>query len=417
VLNCEAHAKFVIGIRQNVDRQTSNAQLGSPHMAGLRAKRSDLRRTKISGNLSQERASGRISLGNGSFRSLAIPCNLQLVALGFRLGSLSVRGTDLGAVSYLDRYPLLRSRDSEFARDRLFSAYGADRFGKQGHEFGIQANFARLNSIGLAFCAYDGAASLSFPESQILRQFFSIQGAAGFRTKGNSRPLEAWSPIISGDARLDLDFAPGYRQLVLRIDVPAISRLLNSLLGDDCGMTLRFASGDADPAVMTQMRHDVFRFAEELERFGQDYSPIAIAELERALMVRILLAHRHNFSDRLQRSAPRTNRSVVDIVESYIEAHWDEPLDLQVIAEVANVSLRTVFREFAESGRGSPGQFARRVRLHRAAELLRRPDAQTSVLAVAFKCGFRNLGRFASEYRQAIGELPSETLKNSRRRQ
>ena len=90
---------------------------------------------------------------------------------------------------------------------------------------------------------------------------------------------------------------------------------------------------------------------------------------------------------------------------------------LAVEAEVANVSLRTVFREFAESGRGSPGQFARRVRLHRAAELLRRPDAQTSVLAVAFKCEFRNLGRFASEYRQEIGELPSETLKNSRRRQ
>ncbi|WP_128928914.1 helix-turn-helix transcriptional regulator [Bradyrhizobium guangxiense] len=323
----------------------------------------------------------------------------------------------MGAVSYLDRYPLLRSRDSEFARDRLFSAYGADRFGKRGHEFGIQANFARLNSIGLAFCAYDGAASLSFPESQILRQFFSIQGTAGFKTQGNSRPLEAWRPIISGDARLDLDFAPGYRQLVLRIDVPAITRLLNNLLGDDCGVTLRFASDEADPLVMKQVRHDVFRFAEELERFGQDYSPIAIAELERALMVRILLAHRHNFSDRLQRSAPRAHRAVVDIVESYIEAHWDEPLDLERIAEVANVSVRTVFREFSESGRGSPGQFARRVRLYRAAELLRRPDAQTSVLAVAFKCGFRNLGRFASEYRLAIGELPSETLKNARRRQ
>lgn len=323
----------------------------------------------------------------------------------------------MGAVSYLDRYPLLRSRDSEFARDRLFTAYGADRFGKHGDEFGIQANFVRLNSIGLAFCAYEGAASLSFPESQIFRQFFSIRGAAGFSTNGNSRPLEAWSPIISGDARLDLDFAPGYRQLVLRLDAPAMSRLLSSLLGDDSGMTLRFVSGEADPAVMAHMRHDVFRFAGELEKFGQDYSPIAIAELERALMVRMLLAHRHNYSDRLQRSAPRANRTVVDVVESYIEAHWDEPLDLGRIAEVANVSVRTVFREFSDAGRGSPGQFARRVRLDRAAELLRRPDEQTSVLAVAFKCGFRNLGRFASEYRMAVGELPSETLKNARRSQ
>ena len=323
----------------------------------------------------------------------------------------------MGTVTYLDRYALIRSRDSDFARDRLFAVYGADRFDKHDDEFGIEANFARLSSIGVAFCAYEGAASLSFPESDILRQLFSIQGSAGFRTKGNSQPIEAWSPIIPGDARLDLDFAPGYRQLVLRMDAGALERLLQCILGDDSDMTLRFIAGEASPAVMTHVRQEVFRFAEELDRFGQDYSPIAIAELERALMVRILLAHRHNFSNRLQRSAPGANRSVIDIVESYIEAHWNEPLDLERIAEVANVSVRTIFREFSDAGRGSPGQFVRRVRLQRAAELLRRPDEQTSVLAIAFKCGFHNLGRFASEYRQAIGELPSETLKNARRRQ
>lgn len=323
----------------------------------------------------------------------------------------------MGAISYLDRYHLLRTRDSEFARDRLFAAYGADRFETSDRDFGIQANLARLNAMSLAFCAYDGAASLSFPESQILRQFFSIQGAAGFSTSGGNRAIDAWTPIIPGGARLDLAFSPGYRQLVLRLDAIALERLLKSMIGDDSGMKLRFIPGDADPAVMTQVRHDVFRFAEELERFGQEYSPVAIAELERSLMVRILLAHRHNFSDRLQRSAPGANRSVVDIVEAFIEAHWDEPLDLQEIAGVANVSLRTVFREFSERGRGSPGQFARRIRLQRAAELLRRPDEQTSVLAVAFRCGFRNLGRFASEYRQVTGELPSDTLKNARRRQ
>lgn len=323
----------------------------------------------------------------------------------------------MGAVSYLDRYSLIRSRDSEFARHHLFAAYGADRFETHDRAFGIQANLARLSSIGLAFCAYDGAASLSFPESQILRQFFSIQGAAGFRTNGHGQPIGAWSPMIRGDARLDLDFAPGYRQLVLRMDAAPLERLAKSLVGDDSSTKLRFVDGKADSAMMAQVRQDVFRFAEELERFGQDYKPIAIAELERALMVRILLAHPHSFTDRLRRAPPGANRTVVDIVESYVAAHWDEPLDLEKIAEIANVSVRTVFREFADAGRGSPGQFARRIRLDRAAELLRRPDEQTSVLAVAFKCGFQNLGRFASEYRRAVGELPSETLRNARRRQ
>ncbi|MBC9883799.1 AraC family transcriptional regulator [Bradyrhizobium sp. INPA01-394B] len=322
----------------------------------------------------------------------------------------------MGAVSYLDRYPLLRSRDTEYARDRLFAEYGADRFETRGETFGVQANFARLSSIGIAFCAYDGQASLSFPESQIFRQFFSIEGHASFRTNADSEPIEAWSPIVAGDTRLHLNFEPGYRQLVVRLDTLATERLLKRMIGDDSDATLRFVASKPDPAVMTHVRHDVFRFAEELEKFGQEYSPIAIAELERALMVRMLLAHRHNFTERLHRSPPGANRTVVNIVESYIEAHWDQPLDLDMIAEIANVSVRTVFREFSDAGRGSPGQFARRVRLRRAAELLRRPDGQTSVLAVAFKCGFGNLGRFASEYRSEIGELPSETLRNARRK-
>ena len=65
-----------------------------------------------------------------------------------------------------------------------------------------------------------------------------------------------------------------------------------------------------------------------------------------------------------------------------------------------------MFREFALAGRGSPGQLAKRLRLQRAAEFLRRPEEKTTVTAVA-RCGFQNLGRFASDYAQLIGEWPS----------
>ncbi|BAL79196.1 AraC family transcriptional regulator [Bradyrhizobium cosmicum] len=319
-------------------------------------------------------------------------------------------------VSCLDRYPSFRSSDSAVARELLFSVYGADRFDSRDPNFGVRANFANLTSIGLAFCAYAGAASVSFPESNIVRQFFAIDGTASFRAKAASRPIAGWSPMIAGDSRLDLDFQAGYRQLVVRIDAGALERLLKSIIADDSDRRLSFVEDDSDPAVMALARQDVFRFAEELDRFGQNYSPTAIAELERSLMVRLLLAHRHNFSRQLHDAPPRAKRSVVDIVESYIEAHWDQPLDLEKIAAIANVGVRTVFREFAESGRGSPGLFARHVRLRKAAESLRHPDQHTCVLSVAFKCGFRNPGRFASEYRQVIGELPSQTLAAARRR-
>ena len=58
--------------------------------------------------------------------------------------------------------------------------------------------------------------------------------------------------------------------------------------------------------------------------------------------------------------------------------------------------------------------FVKRVRLERARQKLSSLDAETSVTAVAFECGFGNLGHFARDYHERFGERPSETLRRSR---
>jgi AraC-like DNA-binding protein len=252
-----------------------------------------------------------------------------------------------------------------------------------------------------------------FPEDGIVRQFFSIEGAAGFSTANASQPIGAWSPVIPGESRLRLDFTPRYKQLVLRLDGSLLERSMASLLGDTGDRKLVFSSDKPDSARMSFVRQDLFRLVDELDRFGPDYSPIAISEIERNLVFRFLLAHRHNFTDRLQQEPSSANRAVVDTVEAFIEANWDKPVDVEQLAELAGTSVRTMFRQFARAGRDSPAQFAKRIRLQKAAELLRIPDEKTTVTGVAFRCGFQNLGRFASEYARLIGELPSETLKRS----
>lgn len=320
----------------------------------------------------------------------------------------------MGGIRYLERYPVVHSRDSEFARDRLYAVYGATGFEARGGGFGIHANYARLTTIGLAFCSYDGDVSLSFPEADFVRQFFSIQGSAGITREGTTEPIGAWSPLLPAESRLRLDFETGYRQLVIRIDVLALERSLKSLLGEASDRRLIFAGDAPEPSQMSFLRREVFRLAEELEAFGADYSPVVMAELERSLILRYLLAHRHNFSDRLRSQPARANRAVVDLVEAFIEANWDKAIDADELARLANVSTRTMFREFALSGRGSPAQFAKRVRLQRAAEFLRQPDPFTTVTGVALRCGFANLGRFASDYARLVGELPSETLKRAK---
>lgn len=315
--------------------------------------------------------------------------------------------------TYLESYHAVHTRDSELARDRLYSVYGANGFEPRGGNFGIRANYARLAKLGLGFCAYDAPVSVSYPEAGFVRQFFSIEGKARFATSRISGSMGAWTAIVPGEAPLRLDFGENYRQLVLRIDMAALECTMKALAADTGDRPLVFADGDPNPSTMSFLRRQVFHLADELETFADHYSPLAMAELERDLIVRFLLAHEHNFSDLLRREPRSAGRKIVDRIETYIEANWNQPIDIEDIAAIANVSARTVFREFARAGKGSPAQFARRIRLQRAAEFLRAPAAGATVTAIALRCGFQNIGRFAAEYARLHGELPSETLRRA----
>jgi len=60
------------------------------------------------------------------------------------------------------------------------------------------------------------------------------------------------------------------------------------------------------------------------------------------------------------------------------------------------------------------GYGSKRVRLQVARDRLTRPGTGSSVTDIALDCGFVHLGRFSGQYRQAYGELPSETLARAR---
>jgi len=96
------------------------------------------------------------------------------------------------------------------------------------------------------------------------------------------------------------------------------------------------------------------------------------------------------------------------LAEDYIEANWDKPLELEVLAKITNISARSLFYYFRKWRSKTPMQYLKEVRLKHARQMLQQsPDA--SVATVAFACGFGNLGHFARDYKKAWGERPSET--------
>ena len=140
-----------------------------------------------------------------------------------------------------------------------------------------------------------------------------------------------------------------------------------------------------------------------------------LAEYEQLVMVTFLTANRHNFSHLLERPQPAPGPWQVRLVEEYIEANWKMPLSIESLAAVTGGSARSIFKAFKEARGVSPMAFVKRVRLTQARRMLQAPAEVTSVIDVAFQCGFLNPGHFARDYRLAFGELPSQTLRNIKR--
>jgi AraC-like DNA-binding protein len=104
------------------------------------------------------------------------------------------------------------------------------------------------------------------------------------------------------------------------------------------------------------------------------------------------------------------------MAEEIMHARSDEPLSMAAVARELGLGLRSLQLEFMEARAMGPRDVLLRMRLERARERLLADGPAETVTTIALDCGFAHLGRFPAAYRQAFGELPTETLARSRRR-
>lgn len=320
--------------------------------------------------------------------------------------------------AFLSNFPVLRTSNRELALERL-SPLGLSTLDTRRSEkaFGVHANHLQMTQLALSYCAYNNDVTLGFKEASFVRQIFSIDGvgryAAG-RQSGEIAP-GSWTPILPTSTPLKVEFKPGYRQLVLRIEFDALLRNLSALIGQEVSGNLVFDETEERQPAMNSLRRRVFQFASDFNERGIYFSELAAAEVERMVIMKFLMCHRHNYTHYLLREPLPATASAVRTVEEFIEANWEKPIDVPAMATVAGISARSLFRQFKQDRGYSPADFAKKVRLDRAREMLEHPAEGASVTQIALKCGFQNAGHFARDFRLAFGELPSETLRKSTR--
>lgn len=90
---------------------------------------------------------------------------------------------------------------------------------------------------------------------------------------------------------------------------------------------------------------------------------------------------------------------------TFIEAHLDQPLQLDDIAQHVHLSRFHFLRLFRKTLHETPHQYLTRRRLEKAKELL--ANSELSVTEICFAIGFESLGSFSSLFYKIVGWPPT----------
>jgi AraC-like DNA-binding protein len=93
-------------------------------------------------------------------------------------------------------------------------------------------------------------------------------------------------------------------------------------------------------------------------------------------------------------------------VISHLQTHYDEPVTLADLADMACVSQNTLLRHFKAATGTSPIRYVLQIRIDRARELLERTDLD--VTDIAFRVGFEDSNYFSRQFRRLTGHSPSD---------
>lgn len=220
------------------------------------------------------------------------------------------------------------------------------------------------------------------------------------------------SPRMQARMRLSSD----YRQLHVRFERYALERHLEQMLGRTVVAPIRFRMGmDLRVPAAASWARAVRLLVDDLdEPLGLAGAVDETNPFAGFLMTGLLLAQPHNYSDQLAERRHGAHRPTpVKRVVDLIEAHPEEDLSVERLAEEAGVSARSLQRHFRDHVGVSPRQYLQQVRLARVHADLRAavPGSGLTVADVALRWGFTHVPRFAGAYLERYGESPSTTLR------
>lgn len=318
----------------------------------------------------------------------------------------------------LRRFPVVSTTSVEEAREAVTDVYLPHALAAEDVPLRMELNAARQKRFTLGFLAYGAPAELRMPATGTTYHVNLTTAGQTFAERGDgtraSTAARASGLVLLPDQANTVRWTGDAEQLILKIPRSRLESHLADLIGRPVTGPVDFDFGFAtDSARGRSLLASVEFLARELDREGGiAETPLAREQLETFVLTQVLLAVRNPYTDLLEGHAARARRSRLQPVLNHMQTHADQPLTPGELARVGCMSVRTLHATFQHELGVSPMAHLRRLRLdHVRADLLRSPGSSTRISDVAVRWGFFHPSRFARQYQERFGELPSDTAR------
>jgi AraC-like DNA-binding protein len=317
----------------------------------------------------------------------------------------------------LARFPVISTTDVEEARDAVTRVYLPHDLSAEGPRLAMRLNAAPQKRFTLGFLAYGARTELQMPATETTYHInLTTRGETFAEREDGQRAVtraDASGVVLLPDQLNVVRWTEDAEQLILKIPRTRLESHLADLIGRPVDQPVDFGFGFDLTTPRGQALLAAVRFlAGELDRAGGITEvPLAREQLEAYVMTQLLLAARNPYTDLLSGAVDRVRASRLQPVLDHMQAHADQPLTPGELARVGCMSVRTLHATFRHELGVSPMAHLRRIRLDRVrVELLRSPNADVRIGDVAMRWGFYHPSRFAQQYQERFGELPSDTV-------
>jgi AraC-like DNA-binding protein len=222
--------------------------------------------------------------------------------------------------------------------------------------------------------------------------------------------------IYRGEPGTRLTASDLQSRLFVRLPTALLRRKLKALLDGQRVGSLAFEPvfDQTRGAGATIRRMADFLFAELEHSDTLLTNEIAARSFEDNLVLSVLLALPHNYTDRLVRQKATAAPGNVKRAEAFMQANAGTPLTIAEIAEAAGCGVRALQIAFQRFRGTTPMRVLQQARLEQARTEILRPGQRQSLARIAAEHGFSSPTRFAQSFRRKYGVYPSEILRERR---